>query len=331
MTAEELAAALKAKIVGDPGARVVGICSLDSPKKDHLGFILSPKSIPQAKVSPTQVFLVPQGITMDQKTVLQHPSPRLALAQALLLLREPIPMQSGIHPTALISPLATVHPTAWVGPFSVIGDNVHIGPSVQILSHAFIGSSCSIGEGSILHPFCSLYPRTSLGSNVILHSHVTLGSDGFSYAQAPSGAHCKIEQIGSLCIQDDVEIGAHTAIDRASLDQSVIGKGVKIDNLVHIGHNAQIGDHTIILAETVLAGSVKIGRYCILSGHVTVSDHVQIVDHVMIRGKAGVTKSILQPGFYAGDPCQPHREELRKEALIRRLPRILQKLNPSKK
>lgn len=216
-------------------------------------------------------------------------------------------------------PLPGVHPSA------VLGRGVVLGSDVSIGAGAVIGDRCLIGDGCILHPQVTLYPGVRVGARTIIHSGARIGSDGFGYVPV-EGKHQKVPQVGECIIGEDVEIGANTTIDRGSIGATEIGDDVKIDNLVHIGHNVRVGAHSIIVAQTGISGSVTVGQRVTLAGQVGVVGHLRIADNVTIGGKSVVWGSIDEPGVYSGNPARPHKESLRTQAAVARLPELMKRL-----
>ncbi|MEO1941589.1 MAG: UDP-3-O-(3-hydroxymyristoyl)glucosamine N-acyltransferase [Campylobacterales bacterium] len=210
-------------------------------------------------------------------------------------------------------------PTAKIGEGVVIGKGAKIGPRVQIMPNVTIGPEVEIGEGSIIYPNVSIYRGSKIGKGVIIHSGVVIGSDGFGYAQTPEGEHRKIYHLGRVVIGDQTEIGANTTIDRGVFGETRIGKGVKIDNLVQIGHNCQIGDNVILVSQVGLSGSTKLGRNVVMGGQSATAGHLEIAPFTTIAARGGVTKSVLKPGVYSGFPLMEHRRWLKLQGLLSRL------------
>jgi UDP-3-O-[3-hydroxymyristoyl] glucosamine N-acyltransferase len=208
-----------------------------------------------------------------------------------------------------------------IGPFSVVGDNVTIGDRVVIHSGVFVGDNSTIGDGSVIHSNVSIYENATIGKRVILHSGVVVGSDGFGYVR-DGDTHVKIPQVGGVTIEDEVEIGANSTIDRATMGQTVIKRGVKIDNLVQVAHNVVIGENSVIVAQVGIAGSTRVGRNVILAGQAGVADHIEIGDNAIVGAQAGVGKNIAPNQIVQGSPSMPQREFLRSSLLISRLPQF---------
>lgn len=321
MNAREAADLVQGKLVGDSSLSVDGVCSLENPKPGHLSMITSKKQIGPALKSPISLFLAPPGFSLPNKTVIYVPEPRLALATLLSFFHPPESPKPYLHPTAVISPLATISPGCSIGPYCVVEHHAFIAPRCHLKSHVFVGAHSVIGENTIIYSHVTIYSHTKIGRNVSIHANTVVGSDGFGYHQLPDQSHKKIPQVGYTIIEDDVEIGANVTIDRGTIDETRIGRGTKIDNHVHIGHNVKIGKRCIILAYAGISGSVTIGDDCILAGKTGVKDHVHITDRVILASRAGVTKDITEPGIYSGFPAQKHSLNMKMEAALRRIAR----------
>jgi UDP-3-O-[3-hydroxymyristoyl] glucosamine N-acyltransferase len=286
-TAKELADAVAAKLEGDAAFELRGVAAPERAGAHDLIYVDSAKHADRAATSAAQCIIAPEKLSFPGKTVLRSAQPKVAFAKAAAILLERPPIASGIHPTAVIAPLARVHPSAGVGPFVVIGEDAHIGEASQIGAHSVIGAGCWIGEHCRIHPRVTLYAGVRVGHRVEIHSGAVIGADGFGYAYG-EGRYWKFPQAGIVEIADDVEIGANTTIDRGSLDDTRIHEGVKLDNLVHIAHNCQIGAHTIMAAQAGLSGSCTFGKHVVVGGQAGFGEKCQLEDHSVIGGQSGV-------------------------------------------
>jgi UDP-3-O-[3-hydroxymyristoyl] glucosamine N-acyltransferase len=228
-----------------------------------------------------------ENIALPGKTVLRSSNAKVAFAKAAAMIVERAPIAVGVHPTALVAPLAKISPTVGIGPFAVIGEDAHIGEGTQIGAHSVIGAGSWIGEHCRIHPRVTLYAGVRIGNRVEIHAGAVIGADGFGYAQG-EGRYWKFPQAGIVEIADDVEIGANTTIDRGSLDDTRIAEGVKLDNLVHIGHNCQIGAHTVMAAQVGLSGSCEFGKHVVVGGQAGFGEQVYLEDGAIIGGQSGV-------------------------------------------
>jgi UDP-3-O-[3-hydroxymyristoyl] glucosamine N-acyltransferase len=286
-TAKELAEILGATLEGDGTAELHNVASPERAGAHDLIYVDAAKRADRAIASAAQVVVAQQGIALPGKTILRSADAKFTFAKAATLLRDTVPIAIGFHPTAIIAPLARVHPTASVGPYAVIGEDTHIGEFTQIGAHTVIGSGCWIGDRCRVHPRVMLYSGVRVGHRVEIHSGAVIGADGFGYAYG-EGRYWKFPQAGIVEISDDVEIGANSTIDRGSLDDTRIAEGVKLDNLVHVGHNVKIGAHTVIAAQTGVSGSSIIGDHVIVGGQVGIADHCTLESRSVAGAQAGI-------------------------------------------
>jgi UDP-3-O-[3-hydroxymyristoyl] glucosamine N-acyltransferase len=286
-TAKELAEALGLKLEGDGAAEIAGIAAPERAGTRDLIYVEAAKHTPRAASSSAICVIAPEGITLPGKTVLRSAHPRASFAKAAALLLERAPIATGIHPTAIVAPLARIAPTASIGPYAVIGEDAHVGAGTQIGAHTVIGAGCWLGENCRINPRVTLYAGVRIGHRVEIHSGAVLGADGFGYAFG-EGKYWKFPQTGILEIADDVEIGANTTIDRGSLDDTRIAEGVKLDNLVHVGHNVNIGAHSVIAAQTGISGSSTVGHHVVVGGQVGIADHCTLEDGAIAGAQAGI-------------------------------------------
>lgn len=248
----------------------------------------------------------------EETAIFSTPSISAAMAVVLPLFdKKSMRFHKGIHATAVIDPSAKIDSTAHIGPYAVIGADTVIGKNARIGSHAVIENEVTIGDGCILHPHVYVAAQSLIGHRVEIHAHSSIGSDGFGYVQAPDKKRYKIPQIGRVVLEDDVEIGANCAIDRATIFETRIRRGTKLDNLVHIAHNCELGEDCAFAAGFMMAGSTKIGDRFMCGGDVVVADHLEITHDVILGGRSGVTNDIKEPGAYAGFPLEPMRDSLR--------------------
>jgi UDP-3-O-[3-hydroxymyristoyl] glucosamine N-acyltransferase len=286
-TAAELAGAIGAHVEGDAAAEVRGVAAPERAGVYDLIYVETAKHAGRAMASAAACVIAGEGIAVAGKTVLRSGAPKVAFAKAAAILFERPPIASGIHPTAIIAPLAKVNPGASIGAYAVIGEDTHVGAGTQIGAHCVVGAGCWIGENCRIHARVTLYNQVRVGNRAEIHSGAVIGADGFGYAHG-EGRYWKFPQAGIVEIADDVEIGANTTIDRGSLDDTRIGEGVKLDNLVHIGHNCQIGAHTVIAALVGLSGSCKFGKNVTVGGQAGFGERCELEDGAVIGGQSGV-------------------------------------------
>lgn len=320
-TAGELAEYLRLPLRGDAARRITGAAMLEDAGPEHLAFAGTPKYFEAAARSAAGcIIALPAFAGASGQTIIESPQPRAHFAQALPLLYPPPEVSPGIDRSASIEDGARIDPRVEVGPFVAIGSGAKIGAGTRIGAGCSIGRGVEIGEGCIVHPRVSIYERVTLGARCIVHSGAVIGADGFGFEMAGS-AYRKVPQVGTVAIGDDVEIGANTCIDRATLGATVIGDGTKLDNMVHIAHNCRIGRHVVIAAQTGLAGGVAIGDYAIVGGQVGVGDKARIESKAIIGSGAGIlTSKIVRAGEPVwGTPARPLRQYLEQLATLARL------------
>src|SRR5271155_5170457 len=286
-TAKQLAEAVGAKLEGDGAFELRGVAAPERAGPHDLIYVETAKHADRAAASGALCVIAAENIVLEGKTILRSSQPKLGFAKAAALVLERAPIATGVHPTAIVAPLARVSASAGIGPFAVIGEDAHVGEGTQIGAHSVIGAGCWIGDNCRVHPRVTLYAGVRLGHRVEIHSGAVIGADGFGYAQG-EGRYWKFPQAGIVEIADDVEIGANTTIDRGSLDDTRIAEGVKLDNLVHVGHNVQIGAHTVIAAQTGISGSSKIGHHVVVGGQVGIADHCTIEDGAIAGAQCGI-------------------------------------------
>lgn len=322
-TANELAEFLDCALEGDGSALVSGVAAPASARATDLIYVETPRHLDRAGASGARCAVIAPGLALEGKTLLRAANPKLAFARAAAWLLPPTPIATGIHPTAVIAPSAELGPGVGVGPYAVIEDGVNVGEGTQIGAFCFIGREARLGEQCRLYPHVTLYAGARLANRVILHSGAVIGSDGFGYVAA-DGKRLKFPQVGGVELGDDVEIGANTTIDRGSLERTQIHAGTKLDNLVHIAHNVQIGENTVIAAQTGVSGSVVIGRDVAFGGQAGLGDHCEIQDGAVIGGQAGILpgKIVRSGQIVWGTPARSLEKFKEQFAWLGRLPEL---------
>jgi UDP-3-O-[3-hydroxymyristoyl] glucosamine N-acyltransferase len=323
-TVGELAQYLEAKLEGDPLLPISGVAGPEQAGPEDLIYLASPRQRDRAASSPARCVIARPGARIEGKTMLESASPKLAFAKAAAWLLPPQPVRGEIHPTAVVAKSAHVGPNVSIGPYVVIEEAASIGPGTRIDAFCFVGRGAEVGEACWLHPRVTLYPGARLGNRAEIHSGVVVGGDGFGYVFG-DGRQWKFPQIGSVAIEDDVEIGCNTTIDRGSLGETRIGKGVKIDNLVQVAHNVQIGEHSVIAAQTGISGSTILGKHVALGGQAGIGGHAVIEDEANVGGQAGVlsSKTIRRGQTVWGTPARPLDRFKEQYAWSAQLPKIL--------
>jgi UDP-3-O-[3-hydroxymyristoyl] glucosamine N-acyltransferase len=322
-TAKSLAEAVDAELEGDGALELHGVAAPERAGPHDLIYVEKDKHAERATASAALCAIAAEDIALPGKTVLRSSQPRLAFAKAAALILEKTPIAKGIHPTAIVAPLARVSASAGIGPFAVIGEDVHVGEGTQIGAHSVIGAGCWIGDDCRIHPRVTLYAGVRIGHRVEIHSGAVIGADGFGYAQG-EGRYWKFPQAGIVEIADDVEIGANTTIDRGSLDDTRIAEGVKLDNLVHIGHNCQIGAHTVMAAQAGLSGSCDFGKHVVVGGQAGFGEQCYLEDGAIIGGQSGVLggKTVRSGQTVWGTPARPLEKFKEQFAWQARLPEL---------
>jgi len=303
-TVKKIATYLNCPFEGNGQAIIKGVSSIEKAKNGDLVFFSERKFRKSLEDTHASAAIIPTSEAFNRIPVIKSENPHLSFIKVIELLHHPELPEPGIHPTASVSPSAKIGNHVSIGAFSCIGDNVEIGKGTIIFPLVTIYPGVTIGQDCIIHSHVSIRSSTEIGKNVIIHNGVTVGSDGFGYVKKKDGSYEKIPQIGKIIINDRVEIGANTAVDRAALDSTVIHRGVKIDNLVQIGHNVNIGENSIIAGQTGISGSVKVGKNVIMGGQVGVADHIEIGDNVIVAAKSGVSGNVPPNVVIAGYPHQ---------------------------
>jgi UDP-3-O-[3-hydroxymyristoyl] glucosamine N-acyltransferase len=328
LKASEIAQLVEGTFKGSADPDLVDLAPLDRAGPEHLSFLADPKYLPYLANAQAGAVLIAESLTNRGSTTLTPNVVRDVHNALLTLLQrfhpEPVP-EPGIHPTAVLGAGVAIGQNIVIGPYAVLGEGVVVGSGTRVGAHCTVAEGCRIGAGVVLHPGVTLYPGVVIGDRSIVHSGARLGADGYGYTWK-DGGHRKVPQVGGCVIGNDVEIGANTTIDRGSIGSTEIGDGVKIDNLVHIGHNVRVGAHSLIVAQVGVSGSVDIGKGATLGGQVGVGGHLRIGDGVIVAAKSGVWGTITEPGVYSGSPARPHKETLRQQAGIARLAGVVKRL-----
>jgi len=302
LTLEELSVLLSCPIRGKGKTVIHGISSLKNAGRGDLTFFSDKKLLPLLESTKAAAVILPPNTPFDRVPALVSESPYLTFIKAVSLFFSPYRPPFGIHPTSVVSPSAKIGKNVSIGALSHIGEDVEIGDHTVIFPMVTVYPDVKIGSGAVIHAQVCLREDIRIGNNVVIHSGTIIGSDGFGYLQGHKGEHVKIPQAGTVIIEDDVEIGANTCIDRASLEETVVKQGTKIDNLVQIAHNVEIGSGCILISQTGIAGSTRLGKRVITGGQVGISDHLTIGDHVIAAAGTGISKSLPDGSFVAGRP-----------------------------
>lgn len=328
-TLQEIAALTHGQIRGDRTIAITGVASIAEAAPGDLVFAESTRYLTEAlQSSAAAVLTSPDTLAPGEeihKPLILVSNPRLAFLQVLEAFTPPAHYPAGIHPTAVLGRECQIGAGCHIGPHVTLGAHVTLGNRVVILSGAHIGDGCVVGDDTRIHPNVVLYPGVTIGKRCLLHAGAVIGADGFGFIPVGETLR-KVPQCGTVLIEDDVEIGASTCIDRAKTGATRIGPGTKIDNLVHVGHNVHIGASCIIIAQAGIAGSVEIGNGVILAGQAGIKDHVKIGDGARIAAQAGVFGDVPPGATYSGYPARPHAQKLREHAATAQLPEYLRRI-----
>lgn len=330
MTVAEIAEWLKGELVGDGTREITRVAKIEEAGPSDLTFLANPRYLPHVKRTGASAILVARTFDLASASApstlafIKVDDPYLAFLHVLKRLTPSVdPFARGIHPTAVISPTATLGSNVSVGAYAVIGEGTRIGDNTRIAEACVIGSMAEVGSDCRLYPHVTVYHQCRLGNRVTVHAGTVIGSDGFGFAPKKDGTYEKIPQLGIVVIEDDVEIGSNCSIDRATIGETLIKKGVKLDNLIQVAHNVVIGENTVIAAQTGLSGSTKVGKNVMVAGQVGFAGHLEIADRSVIMAQSGVPSSITEPGkTWFGYPARERGRAFRIEAVIRSLPEL---------
>ena len=329
-TVAEIAKHLQGEVVGDAATLLASFAPADRARPGDLTFAENDEYLARAEQSAASAIIVTGSVPSNHKVLIRVSNPRVAFARAMELFFPEPPVMPGIHRTAVIAKSAQIEASAQIGPYCVIGERVRIGAGAALHGGDFVADDCQLGAGVVLFPNVTLYARSELGRRVRVHAGTVIGSDGFGYV-LDGGAHRKVAQIGNVIIGDDVEIGANVTIDRGALKPTIIGKGTKIDNLVQIAHNVEIGEHSLLIAQAGVAGSTHLGKYVVLAGQVGVAGHLKLGDRVTLIAQSGVMDDVPEGEKWMGTPAQPDLAAKRQVIALRRLPALLKRVKALEK
>lgn len=318
---KEICEYLGGQLKGEPSIEISGVAAIDNTAPGDITFVSDAKHLRLLERCSASAAVVKKGLAPKVPHIL-HENPTLAFAKLLELFALKKAEPPCISDRAFISPKARIGRDVSIHPWVYIGDDCEVGDGAVLYSGVHLGSGSKVGKGSVLHANVVVYHGVRIGENVIIHGGSVIGADGFGYARADDGSHYKIPQLGGVIIEDNVEIGANTCIDRATQADTVIGRGTKIDNLAQIGHNVRVGKNSIIVSQVGISGSCRLGDNVTLAGQVGVKDHVSIGANAVVGGRSGVTKDIPPGAVVSGFPPMPHKEWLKVQSTLGRLPQM---------
>lgn len=334
-SAQQIAMLLGGKVTGDANRKVSDVGPIESAHEGQLSFLCDAKYLPHLPQTGASVVLMTESIPFDGETnatLIRVENARAAMGQLLSLVAKAMnPAKQGIEQPSYISEGVTVPEDAYIGAFAYIGKNVQLGKGVQIYPHTYIGDNAKIGDNTILYSGVKVYYNCVIGKDCILHAGVVIGSDGFGFEPDAKGVNQKLPQIGNVIIEDDVEIGANTTVDRAMMGSTIIRRNAKIDNLVQVAHNVEVGESTFLCAQVGIAGSTKVGGHCILAGQVGVAGHIEIADNCVFGAQTGIAGSVRKAGMYQGSPAIDAMNWRRSSVGFKQLPDIMKRLQELEK
>ena len=325
-TLKEIAKIVDGEIIGDEKTVITGVCGIKEAKKGDLTFIANSRYLSLVKHTNASAIITSRDVKSAPLPIIRTDNPSIAFAKMVnLIAPNEVKRPKGIHPTAVIGEKVKIGRNVAIQAYAVIGDNVEIKDNTVLYAGVFVGHHTKIGRDCSIYPYVIIRERVIIQDRVIIHGGTIIGSDGFGFSTV-KGVHHRIPQIGSVVIEDDVEIGANVTIDRARFDKTIIKKGTKIDNLVQIAHNVVIGEHSIIVAQSGISGSAIIGNNVTLAGQAGVIGHITIGDNTVVAGRAGVTKSIPANACVSGFPAKSHSVAKRINACVQTLPSLYKKV-----
>ena len=333
-TAKQIAGFIQGKVEGDENATVHTFCKIEDGRPGAISVLSNPKYTHYLYNTEASIVLINDDLVLEEPvnaTLIRVENAYECVAKLLQMYAAAQPQKTGIDPLAFISPNAKVGENCYIGAFAYIGDGAEIGDGSQIYPHVYVGDGVKIGEKALLFPNVTIYHGCRLGKNVTIHAGSVIGADGFGFAPTPEG-YDKIPQIGIVTIEDNVEIGANTCVDRSTMGSTTIHKGVKLDNLIQVAHNVEIGANTVMASQCGIAGSTKVGEWCMFGGQVGMAGHISIANHTNVGAQAGITGSVRKEGTtIIGSPAWDAKGFMKSAAVFRRLPDMYQQIDELKK
>ena len=334
-SAQQIAMLLGGKITGDANRKVSDVGPIESAHEGQLSFLCDAKYLPHLPQTGASVVLMTDSIAFEGETnatLIRVENARAAMGQLLALVAKAMnPAKQGIEQPCFVSEGVTIPEDAYIGAFAYIGKNVQLGKGVQIYPHTYIGENVKIGDNTILYSGVKVYYNCVIGKDCILHAGVVIGGDGFGFEPDANGVNQKLPQIGNVIIEDDVEIGANTTVDRAMMGSTIIRRNAKLDNLVQVAHNVEIGESTFMCAQVGVAGSTKVGGHCILAGQVGVAGHITIADNCIFGAQSGIANNVKKSGMYQGSPAIDAMNWRRSSVGFKQLPDLMKKIQELEK
>ena len=332
-TAKQIADLIQGRVEGDENAKVTTFAKIEEGVPGAISFLSNPKYTHYIYDTLSSVVLINEDVELEKPvspTLIRVKNAYECVAKLLQFYESMKPRKTGIDPLASIAASAKIGKDVYIGAFTVVGENTVIGDGVQLYPHVVIGDGVAIGEHSTLYPNVTVYQGCKLGNNVTIHAGSVIGADGFGFAPSTDG-YDKIPQIGIVIIEDNVEIGANTCVDRATMGSTIVHKGVKLDNLIQIAHNDEIGANTVMAAQAGVAGSAKVGEWCVIAGQVGITGHLTVGNHVILGPQSGIISSIKDGSRLIGSPPMEEKPFFKSQAVLRKLPDMYRELNALRK
>lgn len=332
-SAQQIAELLGGTVEGNPSAAVSTFAKIEEGQPGAISFLANPKYAHYLYDTESSIVLIGRDFVLERPvkaTLVRVANAYESIARLLTIYESMTQKRSGVHPLAFVSETATVADDVYVGAFAYVGDGATVGAGTQIYPHAVVEERATIGEDCILYPNVSIYHDCKVGNRCILHSGAVIGADGFGFAPSADGYE-KIPQIGIVTIEDDVEIGANACVDRSTMGSTFIRRGVKLDNLVQIGHNCDVGCHTVMSAQTGVAGSTKVGEWCMFGGQVGIAGHIQVADRTSLGAQSGLLSNKKAGIQMMGSPAIEAKQWMKMQAIMKRLPDMYDELKRLRK
>lgn len=332
-SAKQIAQFVGGEVIGDENVVVNSFSKIEQGKKGAITFLSNPKYTQFVYETEASIVLIDKNIELEKEvscTLIRVDNAYKCVAQLLQMYQASLSRKRGIHPTAVIASTAKVDEDCYIGPYVCIGEGATIGKGTELHPHVTIGDNVKVGDNTIIYPNVTIYDGCQIGNRVILHAGVVIGADGFGFAPTENG-YDKIPQIGIVVIEDDVEIGANSCVDRATFEATIVHRGTKLDNLVQIAHNVEVGENTVMSAQVGIAGSTKVGKWCMFGGQVGIAGHITIGDKVFLGAQSGVPGSLKDNQQLIGTPPMSQTSFFRSHVIFRKLPELYRDVEELKK
>lgn len=316
-------------VEGNGDLMITGPSQIEYGGATTISFVANPKYLSHAYTTKAGAVIIDKSIALEQEiptTLIRVENAYESFSKVLAMFAVDFTDKSGVEEGAFVHPSANIGENVYIGAGAYIGEDAQIADGVKVFPNSFVGEAVTIAKDTVLYSNVNIYHHCHIGERCVFHSGVVIGSDGFGFANTKTGEYNKVPQTGNVIIEDDVEIGSNSSIDRATMASTIIRKGVKLDNLIQIAHNVEIGENTVVAAQTGISGSTKIGRNCIIAGQVGIVGHIEIADGTMIGAQSGVSRATDTRAIISGSPAIAHKENLKSQAIYRKLPDLLDRV-----